>query len=135
MNLQTKTQYLMMRYSRLLILVFTLMGMAGMVLGTAAAQSTGTNSAICTIYTIYNDVITIIYVLGLMLMILGGALYAGANLLPGNVKGQLQGYGMGMIIGGVIGIIIALLAPFIIQAFTGTNPATYTAGFTTQFGC
>ncbi len=85
------------------------------------------NSVICSIITLYQDVAAAIFVIGLMLMILGGALYAGAHLMPSQQRGSLQGYGMGMVLGGVIGIIIAVLAPFILQVITG-NSVTVAVG-------
>jgi hypothetical protein len=84
----------------------------------AAAQP---NNVICAIITLYQDVAAAIFVIGLMLMILGGALYAGAHLMPSQQRGSLQGYGMGMVLGGVIGIIIAVIAPFILQVISGNS--------------
>ncbi len=48
-------------------------------------------------------------------MILGGALYAGAQILPGQSRGMVQGYAMGLVLGGVSGAIIAMLAPFVLS--------------------
>jgi len=134
MNSKYATSYQLVRYSKVLMLLFTVMGMIGFLAGTVSAQTTQ-NSALCSILTTYTDVVDIIFVLGLMLMILGGAMYAGANLLPGTTKGSLQGYGMGMIIGGVIGVIIAELAPFILQGLTGSSSASLTSSFYTAFNC
>jgi hypothetical protein len=63
---------------------------------------------------IYNVIHNIIFLLGIVMMILGGALYAGSHIMPGTTKGTIQGYGMGFILGGVIGVVIAVMAPFII---------------------
>ena len=54
-------------------------------------------------------------------MILGGTLYAGANVAPSQTKGALLGYGMGMIIGGIVGVLIAQVSPFIINLLTSGN--------------
>jgi hypothetical protein len=81
--------------------------------------TSGSSNVICSIIAIYQTVSTAIFVIGLMLMILGGALYAGSHLMPGSSKGTMQGYGMGMVLGGVVGIVIAVLAPFILSVLTG----------------
>jgi len=103
--------------------------------GPPPASSLSSNAAICSILTVYNDVSTIIFVLGLMLMILGGALYAAGTLLSGNTRGVVQGYGMGMIVGGVVAVVIAELAPFILQGFTGFSAGALTSSFSTYFLC
>ena len=46
----------------------------------------------------------------LVVMLIGGTLYAGSHVLPGSARGPLQGYGMGMILGGVVAAIIATAA-------------------------
>ena len=74
-----------------------------------------------TICKVFDTVKNIIFILGLTLMILGGALYAGANIMPGQSKGGFQGYGMAMIIGGVIGVAIAVAAPYILNVILSTN--------------
>jgi hypothetical protein len=101
----------------------------------ATSASPGSSNVICSIVGIYNTVVTAIFILGIMLMILGGALYAGSHLMPGSTKGSLQGYGMGMILGGIIGIIIAVLAPFILSVITGSNVTSYVGGATSFAGC
>ncbi len=83
--------------------------------GGGASGGIGANlaiQAICNVYTIVN---VIVFILALTLMILGGAIYAGAQILPGQARGQVQAYAMGMIMGGVAGAIIAVLAPFILS--------------------
>ncbi len=80
-------------------------------------------NVICSIVTLYQDVAAAVFIIGLMLMILGGALYAGAHLLPSQQRGAMQGYGMGMLVGGIIGVIIAVLAPFLLQIITGNTTA------------
>ncbi|MCL4373319.1 MAG: hypothetical protein M1360_00815 [Candidatus Marsarchaeota archaeon] len=83
----------------------------------------GATNAICSVYT---TVESIIFILGLTLMILGGALYAGAHVLPGQTRGSVQGYGMGMILGGVIGVIIAVAAPYVLSIATGYSISVIT---------
>ncbi len=86
--------------------------------GGGASSSTG-NAVICSLYTTYTTVTTAIFVIGILLMLLGGAIYAASHIMPGQTKGTLQGYAMGMIMGGVIGVIIALLAPYIFSLIGG----------------
>jgi hypothetical protein len=99
-----------------LMLVLALFGFVGANL--AASQVNAISSALC---SIYNIVHTVIFIIGLVLIILGGAMYAGAHVLPGNLKGSLQGYGMGMIVGGIAGVIIALSAPYIMSVIAGNQ--------------
>lgn len=73
---------------------------------------------------VYNTVHNIVFLLGVVLFILGGALYAGANVMPSASKGQIQGYGMGFILGGVVGVLIAILAPYIIGIVSGQSGAS-----------
>jgi len=107
-----------------LMLVLALFGFVGANL--AASQVNAISSALCSIYTIVH---TVIFIIGLVLIIIGGAMYAGAHVLPGNLKGSLQGYGMGMIVGGIAGVIIALSAPYIISVIAG-NQTYATCGST-----
>ncbi len=103
-------------------MVLTLLALLGsLIVSTTVAQNTPCSA----ILTVYNSVENIIFILGLTLMILGGALYAGSHLLPTQTRGQLQGYGMGMIIGGVIGVIIVIAAPYILDIISpGAGNAT-----------
>ncbi len=83
---------------------------------------------------LYNTVHSVIFVVGLVLIIVGASMYAGATILPGNLKGSAQGYGMGMIVGGVVGVLLAISAPFILSAVTGNSLAgAACAGVTTTF--
>jgi drug/metabolite transporter (DMT)-like permease len=70
---------------------------------------------------IYNTVHGVVFLLGIVLIILGGALYAGANVMPSQSKGPMQGYGMGFVLGGVAGVIIAMLAPYLISLVSGQS--------------
>ncbi len=74
--------------------------------------------AICQVYSILNSVV---FVLALALMIIGGALYAGANVLPGQTRGVVQGYAMGLVLGGLVGALIVLIAPWILQTIIGSS--------------
>ena len=78
-----------------------------------------TANIINTTCSLYNTIHAVIFVLGLVLIIFGAALYAGSHVLPGNLKSNAQGYGMGMVVGGIVGVIIALAAPFILGIVTG----------------
>ena len=99
--------------------------------GTTGVASTTIVNVIC---QVFNTIKSIIFILGLTLMILGGALYAGANLMPSQTRGSFQGYGMAMIIGGVIGVAIAVAAPFILNIIISTNPTASTINTTSSSG-
>lgn len=85
----------------------------------SAAQSNITSTVTSQICIIYTVVHTAIFILGLVLMIGGAAMYAASHIMPGQSKSTLQGYGMGMILGGVIGVIIAEMAPFLLGLIMG----------------
>ncbi|MFI5412380.1 MAG: hypothetical protein ACHQX1_00630 [Candidatus Micrarchaeales archaeon] len=80
-----------------------------------SSGSTNPNPAIAAICNVYTAVNVIVFILALTLMILGGALYAGAQILPGSSRGMVQGYAMGLVLGGVAGAIIAMIAPFVLS--------------------
>ncbi len=72
---------------------------------------------------IVGSIRTVIGVIAILLFITGGALYAGAHMLPaaGNLRGNLQGWSMGMIIGAVVGLILVLLAPTLLNVIAGVG--------------
>ncbi len=110
--------------SRLMFL-FVLIGFFGANIVSAQAAATNTiSSALCSVYNIIHSVV---FVIGLVLIILGGVMYAGAHVLPGQMKGSLQGYGMGMIVGGIAGIVIALSAGYIITVLSGSSTNVITS--------
>lgn len=85
-------------------------------------QNGAANSAVLsTICNVFETIKSVIFILGLALMILGGAVYAGANLMPSQSRGGFQGYGMAMVIGGVIGVAIAVAAPFILNTVVNAS--------------
>ena len=113
--------YLNHRLMRVISMVgMSLLLMSGLLASMTFSQGI-TSSVTAQICKLFNTIHTIIFVLGLALMITGAALYAGANVMPATQKGQLQGYGMGMIFGGIIGVILALAAPFILQIISGQS--------------
>ncbi len=114
---------------------FAALALLSIMAAPAFASTAGSNSVLCSIVQVYQTVSTAIFVIGLMLMILGGALYAGSHLMPGSSKGTMQGYGMGMVLGGVVGIIIAVLAPYILTVLTGYSSTTVVANAQTAGGC
>ncbi|MGI0133989.1 MAG: hypothetical protein ACREBW_03410 [Candidatus Micrarchaeaceae archaeon] len=65
----------------------------------------------CTLYTGLHN---IAFVLSLLLMILGGVLYAGAHVLPSVSRPAIQSYGMGLLIGGLALIIIVLASAWLL---------------------
>ena len=91
--------------------------------GGGGSTSNASYSVLCNLYSAYSTVQTAIFVLGILLMILGGALYAGSHIMPGQSKGTMQGYAMGMILGGVIGVVIAVIAPYIFSLIVGSSVA------------
>ncbi|MCL5423657.1 MAG: hypothetical protein M1385_01065 [Candidatus Marsarchaeota archaeon] len=131
-SLTAKFAVISSKYGKILISMMILfgyisgIGMSQIIIGGTGTQS-GVGGALNAICTVYSDVETVIFILGLTLMILGAALYAGSHVMPSQSKGSLQGYGMGMILGGVVGVIIALLAPYILQLITGQTAAQITA--------
>jgi hypothetical protein len=98
-------------YARFILLAVSVLGLFG-TLATSQTTASGATSALC---VVFNTVRNIIFLLGLTLMILGAAIYAGANIMPAQSKGGFQGYGMAMIIGGVVGVAIAIAAPFVLN--------------------
>ncbi len=89
----------------------------------SSSSPSAQNAVLSSLCSTYSTVDTAIWVLALLLMILGGSLYAASHILPGQSKGTLQGYGMGMIMGGIIGVIIAALAPYIFTLIAGNGVA------------
>ncbi len=118
-------------YAKFILLAVSMLGLFGTALVTSqTTTANGVSNALC---TVFNTVRNVIFLLGITLMILGGAVYAGANLMPSQSKGGFQGYGMAMIIGGVIGVAIAVAAPFILglvvsSTSNGILGSTGTAG-------
>jgi hypothetical protein len=108
--------------------------MLGSIIATPAMAQSAANSVICSTIQLYNAVQTAIFIIGLMLMILGGALYAASHIMPGQSKGTMQGYGMGMILGGVIGVIIAIIAPYIFGLITSNTVANALSN-ASAYGC
>jgi uncharacterized membrane protein required for colicin V production len=99
-----------------------IVGFASLSVAQTSATGNGATTAVTQVLcNIYNQVSTIIFVLAITLMVVGGAIYAGSHLLPAQTRGQFQGYAMGMIVGGVIGVIIVIAAPFIIGQLEKVN--------------
>lgn len=84
-----------------------------------SAQPVNTSNLTGILCGIKDAVMTVVFVVGLLLLVVGGSMYALAHIMPAQQKGALQGYGMGMIIGGVAGIILTLIAPFLINQLYG----------------
>ena len=119
------------RYMRIALSIFMIFGTLGMPMFAATSTyisgpSNSANSVICNTYFLYSTIDTAIFVVGLALMILGGAMYAGSHMMPGQSKGTMQGYGMGMVLGGVIGVVIAVVAPYLFSLISSQPISSYT---------
>ena len=92
--------------------------------GGGGGTSIAANGIVAVVCGVYYAVSTMIFLLGLTLMILGGAVYAGSHFVPGSSRGTLQGYAMGMLMGGIIGVLIAVIAPYMLSVITGNTALT-----------
>jgi cytochrome c oxidase assembly factor CtaG len=97
--------------------------------GIGTGTSAGVSTVEQTLCSIYNAIHSLVFVIALVLIVLGGILYAGAHMVPGDTRGKLQGYSWTMIIGGIVGIVIVLLAPWLVGLFANSSGAT---GFSTS---
>ncbi len=86
--------------------------------GGSSQGSTAINTVLC---NVYSTIMNVVFVLAIVLMVGGGSLYAASRILPGNLKGQLEGYAYGMLLGGVVGIILVILGPDIIKMIVGNT--------------
>ncbi len=98
--------------------------------GASAPGSAQMSSVLC---AFYSTIMNVIFILAVLLMVLGGALYAGSTIMPAQLKGQLQGYAYGMLMGGVVGLIIVLAGPYILKMIVGTSSTVSTTGCTGSF--
>jgi hypothetical protein len=107
----------------LMLIALSVIAAAGLIAGAQIVTVPGStqNVLINTICNIFNTIKSAIFILGLALMVLGGAVYAGANLMPSQTRGSFQGYGMAMVVGGVIGVAIAVAAPFILNVVVSAS--------------
>jgi hypothetical protein len=121
----------MITYAKFILLAISVLGLFGTLAYSqttgASGVASGATGAIC---EVFNTVRNVIFLLGLTLMILGGALYAGANIMPSQSKGGFQGYGMAMIVGGVIGVAIAVAAPFVLNLLVTSGGSSAVLGST-----
>ena len=106
-------------YPKALLVLISLFSLFTIAYSQSNGASTSVTSALC---QIYNTVRNVIFLIGIVLAVLGGVVYALASIMPGSHKGGLQGYGIGMIIGGVLGIVIAVIAPYILNLIVSSNP-------------
>ena len=127
-NLTSKFGSFVVRNYRMVLTVLVLLGALNAVAMSQSATANSSNSVLCNLYSAYYTVQTAIFVIGILLMILGGALYAGSHVMPGQSKGTMQGYAMGMILGGVIGVVIAVIAPYIFGLIVGQSVTSQIGG-------
>jgi len=113
------------RFNKLLLVISVAVALSVLI---AFAEASSVSSIDCTLMNIYYILNNAIFIVGLVLMLLGGTLYAAAQVMPGQTKGTLQGYGMGLIMGGVIGVIAAELAPYIFNIITNNTINAYSNG-------
>lgn len=96
----------------------------GLSIGGSGASGTAqqaTNQISTTMCAFYTTIMQVIMILAILLMVMGGALYAGSHIMPGQLKGQMQGYAYGMLLGGVVGLIIVLAGPAILHMIVSGN--------------
>ena len=84
-----------------------------------APASNPSNAIVNALCSIYDEVHSIVFLLSILLVIFGAAIYAFGHVMPGAHKGQFQGYGMGIVIGGIVGTIIAVIVPYILKIIAG----------------
>jgi hypothetical protein len=109
---------------KLIFLSFLILIFSFASISSAQTAQTALLNAIC---NVFNTVKNVIFILGLTLMILGGTIYAGGNVMPARERGQFQGYGVSLIMGGIIGVAIAVAAPWILNIIIQANPNAITA--------
>ena len=114
------------RYSRVFMVLLAMLGLFTSLSYGDNAGSVIATSVVGDICVFYNVVHSVIFVLGITMVILGGALYAGSHVVPGQTKGTVQGYAMGFILGGVIGVVIAMMAPYIIGLISSQSSSSIT---------
>ncbi len=73
----------------------------------------------------YTSATWFIVILALALIMLGVIIYTGSTLMPGTVRGTMQGYAAGMILAGVVGVAISVLSIWLLLTVTNTNPSTF----------
>ncbi len=95
--------------------------------GASAPGSAQMSSVLC---AFYSTIMNVIFILAVLLMVLGGALYAGSTIMPAQLKGQLQGYAYGMLMGGVVGLVIVLAGPRILTMIVRNSSKVSSTGCT-----
>jgi hypothetical protein len=113
MNLSKNLRFLLLFVSG--ISVLTTIGFAqinGIFSGTMAVTSL--DIALCGIIA---DIQLVVGLLAVVLIMLGGVLYAIAHFMPsaGNFKANAQSWALGMVIGAIVGLIIVIAAPGIVS--------------------
>ena len=113
------------KYMRMILSVLML---SSMFIAPAMADNSIAGNVVSNLCQLLDTVKTVIFIIGLALMILGGALYAASHVMPGQSKGTVQGYGMGMVLGGVIGVIIAVVMPYLFSLIGGATASNAISG-------
>ncbi|MGC8547483.1 MAG: hypothetical protein ACP5MC_00565 [Candidatus Micrarchaeia archaeon] len=115
--------------------ILYLLSAIGIITSFVAAQSALQSSVQSTLCGIVNFVKAIVGVLAVVLIILGGVLYAVGHFLPatGQVRQSIQGWAMGMIFAAIVAIVLFIVAQPLVtmiggfgSAAGGTSPSSIT---------
>ena len=113
--------------ARLILPILAILSLATVVSASSTSSSTSYNAEqtiINEVCSIYHIIDTVIFVIALALIVLGGTIYAVSHA-TGGMKGTLQGYAMGLILGGIIGVIIVLLAAPILNIVASVGNTSF----------
>jgi hypothetical protein len=85
---------------------------------------------ICNTYTAVDY---FLFGFSIVLILIGGAIYASSHITEGTTKLIEQNYGAAMILGGVVGILLAILSPYLVSILSGSSTTTSVcAGYLAQ---
>lgn len=93
---------------------------AALVAASSAAQLTPAETAeislMCGIISLLEGIVSLII---LLIILLGGVLYAVSHMMGAQQKQNLQSYALGMVVGGVAGLIVVIIAQYLLGYFVG----------------
>ena len=70
---------------------------------------------------LYSQISVLIFLLALTIMIIGAALFTGANVLPGQSRGVVKGYGMGLFFAGLVGVVMTLISLWLLTTVANVS--------------